>query len=137
MVLEKWTPGKKSAEKWSLGKIPGKMVRGKMIPKKMVGEDNLPWAIPCLGPDKYFSPYAYCFIFKSDLLKPNFFEKNPILYCFSWKVNFSMSKVSFWIFGFIETKRLNIDSFTNENWNKFKCHWSKVSRRKEKKNCCY
>ena len=31
-----------------------------------------------------------------------------------------MSKVNFWIFGFIETKKLNIDSFTNENWNKFK-----------------
>ena len=25
---------------------------------------------------KYFSPYAYCFIFKSDLLNPNFVEKN-------------------------------------------------------------
>ena len=53
-------------------------------------------------------------------------KKIHILYCFSWKVTFS-------IFGFIETKRLNIDSFTNENWNKFKCHRSKVSRRKEKK----
>ena len=28
-----------------------------------------------------------------------------------------MSKVNSWMFGFIETKRLNIDSFTNENWN--------------------
>ena len=27
-----------------------------------------------------------------------------------------MRKVHFRIFGFIETKRLNIDSFTNENW---------------------
>ena len=43
-----------------------------------------------------------------------------------------MSKVNFWISGFIETKRLNIDSFTNENWKKFKCHRSVVSRRKEK-----
>ena len=31
-----------------------------------------------------------------------------------------MSKVNFWIFGFIETKRFNIDSFENKNWNKFK-----------------
>ena len=30
-----------------------------------------------------------------------------------------MSKVNFWMFGFIEIKRLNIDSFTNENFNKF------------------
>ena len=44
-----------------------------------------------------------------------------------------MSKVNFWIFGFILTKRLNFDSFTNENWNKFKFHRSVVSRRKEKK----
>ena len=26
--------------------------------------------------NKYFSPYVYCFIFKSDLLNPNFVEKN-------------------------------------------------------------
>ena len=63
-------------------------------------------------------------------------KKIHILYCFSWKVTFSMSKVKFSMFGFIETKRFNIDSFTNENWNKFKCHRSKVSRRKEKKVCC-
>ena len=37
------------------------------------------------------------------------------------------------MFGFIETKRLNIDTFTNENWNNFKFHRSKVSRRKEEK----
>ena len=36
-----------------------------------------------------------------------------------------MSKVNFWMFTFIETKRLSIDSFTNENR-------SKVSRRKKK-----
>ena len=32
--------------------------------------------------NKYFSSYAYCFIFKSDLLNPNFVEKNSyfILY---------------------------------------------------------
>ena len=42
-------------------------------------------------------------------------KKNHILYFFSWKVTFSMSKVNFWMFGFIETKRLKIDSFTNEN----------------------
>ena len=46
-------------------------------------------------------------------------KKIHILYWFSWKVTFSVSKGNFWIFGFIETKRLNINSFTNENWNKF------------------
>ena len=60
-------------------------------------------------------------------------KKINILYCFFWKNTFSMRKVNFLIFGFIETKSLNIDSFTNENWNKFKCHWSVVSRKKEKK----
>ena len=88
-----------------------------------IGEGTLSWATPCFGPsrfffkleeNKYFSPYAYCFIFKSDLLNPKL-KKMHILYCFSWKVTFSTSKVNFWIFGFIETKRLNIDSFTNEN----------------------
>ena len=59
-------------------------------------------------------------------------KKIHILYSFSLKVTFSMSKVNFWIFGFIETKRLNIDLFTNENWSKFNCHRSVVSRRKEK-----
>ena len=54
-------------------------------------------------------------LFLSDLLNPNFVEKIHILYCFSWKVTFSMSKVNFWMFGFIQTKMLNIDSFTNEN----------------------
>ena len=81
--------------------------------------------------NKYFSSYAYCFIFKSDLLNSNFVEKNSYFLLF-----FLISKVNFWMFGFIETKSLNIDSFTNETWNKFKCHQSKVSRRKEKKVCC-
>ena len=44
-----------------------------------------------------------------------FWKKNHILCCFSWKVTFSMSKVNFWMFSFIKTRRLNIDSFTNEN----------------------
>ena len=99
----------------------------------------LPWAISFFfkwEENKYFSPYAYSFVFKSNLLNPNFVLKNHILYCFSWKVTFSMSKVNFRMFGFIETKRLNIDSFRNENSNKFKCHRSKVTRRKEKKDCC-
>ena len=76
-----------------------------------VGESTLPWAITALGhlvffkseENKYFSPYAYCFIFKSDLLNPNFVQRNHILYWFSWKVTFSLSKVNFWMFGFIET----------------------------------
>ena len=38
-----------------------------------------------------------------------------ILYSFSYKVNFSMSKENFWCVTFIETKSLKIDSFTNEN----------------------
>ena len=42
-------------------------------------------------------------------------EKIHILYCFFWKVTFSMSKVNFWMFSFIESKKLNIDSFTNAN----------------------
>ena len=42
-------------------------------------------------------------------------KKIHIFYCFSRKVTFSIRKVNFWMFGFIATKRLNIDSFTNEN----------------------
>ena len=34
---------------------------------------------------------------------------------FFYKLTFSMSKVNFWFFRFIETKSLNIDLFTNEN----------------------
>ena len=63
-------------------------------------------------------------------------KKNHILYFLSWKGTFSISKINFWMFGFIETKRLNIDSFTNENWIKFKFHGSKVFRREEKKVDC-
>ena len=84
---------------------------------------------PCLGPlpalghfvffkweeNKYFSLYAYCFNFKSDLLNPNFVEKIYILYCFSSKFTISMSKINFWLFGFIETKMLK---FENEKWPK-------------------
>ena len=58
---------------------------------RCVGEGTLPWATPCLGPsrsffkweeNKYFSPYAYCFIFKSDLLNSNFVEKNSYFILF-------------------------------------------------------
>ena len=42
-------------------------------------------------------------------------KKIHILCCFSWKVTFSMSKVNFCVFTFIQRKRLKIDSFTNEN----------------------
>ena len=38
-----------------------------------------------------------------------------ILYCCFYKVTLSMSKVNFLFFSFIETNRLNIDSFTIEN----------------------
>ena len=54
-------------------------------------------------------------IFKSDLLNLNFVQKNSYFILFFWKVTFSMSKVNFWMFVFIEPRRLNIDSFTNEN----------------------
>ena len=60
-------------------------------------------------------------------------KKNHILYCFAGNVTFSMSEVNFWMFSFIKTKKLKIDSFTNENWNEFKCHRSEVARTKEKK----
>ena len=45
----------------------------------------LPWAggLPKAGENKYFSPYAYCFIFKNDALNPNFFEKKIIFYIVS------------------------------------------------------
>ena len=42
-----------------------------------VGEGILPWAILFFfkwEENKYFFPYTYCFIFKSDLLNPNFLE---------------------------------------------------------------
>ena len=44
----------------------------------------LPWAIWFIfwEENKYFSSYAYCFIFKSDLLNPNFVEKKIIFYTF-------------------------------------------------------
>ena len=44
------------------------------------------------------------------LLKEKF-----VLYCFSYKGTFSISKVNFLFLSFIETKSWNIDSFTNEN----------------------
>ena len=56
-----------------------------------VGEGTLPWATPYLGPsrfffkweeNKYFLPYAYCFIFKSDVLNPNFVEKKSYFILF-------------------------------------------------------
>ena len=101
-----------------------------------VGENTLPWATPCLGPSRFFfSNEKKINIFR--LMHIALFLKNHILYCFSWKVTFSMSKVNFWMFGFIETKRLNIDSFTNENWIKFKFHRSKVFRRKEEKKLLF
>ena len=34
------------------------------------------------------------------------FKKIHILYCFSWKVNFSMGKVNFWMFDFIVNKKV-------------------------------
>ena len=64
---------------------------------------------------KYFSPYAYCFIFKSDLLNVNFVEKNSYFILFFLESYFFDEQSQFLDIRFIETKRLNIDSFTNEN----------------------
>ena len=53
---------------------------------QIVGKDTLPWAMPFFffkfEENKYFSSYAYCFIFKSDRLNPNFVEKNSYLILF-------------------------------------------------------
>ena len=52
-----------------------------------ISGSTLPWATSCLGPacfvfkceeNKYFPPYAYCFLYKSDLLNPNFVGKKYI-----------------------------------------------------------
>ena len=43
-----------------------------------------------------------------------------------------MSKVYFWFFSFIETKSLNIDLFTNENYISLSVIGFKFLRRKEK-----
>ena len=59
-----------------------------------------------------------------------------ILYCFSYEGTFTMSEVIFWFFCFIETKGLNIDSFSNENQNELSVIGVKFLRRKEKKVCC-
>ena len=99
----------------------------------------LPWAISFFfkwEENKYFSPYAYCFIFKSDLLNLNFVEKNPYFILFFLESYFFDKQSKFLDVRFYWKKRFNIDSFMNENWNKFKCHQSKVSRRKKKKVCC-
>ena len=110
-----------------------------------IGEGTLLWATPCLGPsrfffkweeNKYFLPYAYCCIFKSDLLNTNFVEKNPYFILFFLERYFFDKQSKFVDVRFYWKKRFNIDSFMNKNWNKFKCHQSKVSRRKEKKVCC-
>ena len=118
----------------------------------IIGQSALAWATPWLGPsrfffkweeNKYFSPYAYWFIFKSDLLNPNCVEKNSYVILLFLKSYFFDEQSKFLNVRFYwnkpkqtQTKRLNNDSFTNENLNKFKCHRSKVSRRKEKKVCC-
>ena len=76
-----------------------------VVPKifREVGEGTLPWPTSSLAPsrffkweeNKYFSPHAYCFIYKSDLLNPNFFEKKNYFilfflqtYCFDEQSKF-------------------------------------------------
>ena len=79
-----------------------------------IGAGTLHWFTSCLGPSCFFKMWS-----KEIFFVPNFAEKKIMLYFFSYKVIFSMSKVHFWFFSFIKTKSLNIDSFTNENKNKF------------------
>ena len=78
----------------------------------------LPWAISFFLNEKKIKNFRLMHI--ALFLKVTYeiqiwLKKIHILDCFSWKVTFSISKVNFWMFGFIEAKRLNIDSFTNEN----------------------
>ena len=78
----------------------------------------LPWAISFFLNEKKIKIFRLMHI--ALFLKVTYeiqiwLKKIHILDCFSWKVTFSISKVNFWMFGFIEAKRLNIDSFTNEN----------------------
>ena len=62
----------------------------------IIGESTLPWATPYLGPslffkwkeNKYFSLYAYCFIFESDLLNTNFVLKNRYFILFFLEIYF-------------------------------------------------
>lgn len=94
----------------------------------------MPWSISFLlkrEENKYFLPHAYCFIYKSALLNPNVAEKKNYFIPFFQKVTFSMSKVNFWSFSFIEIKRLNLDWFTNKNSDKFKDLLVKVSPKKK------
>ena len=111
-----------------------------------IGEGSLPWATSCLGLSRFFlnekkinigifALYILLHLWKWSI-EYKFSRKKIILYSFSYKVTFSMSKVHFWFFSFVETKSLNIDSFTNENKNKFNGHRSKVSPEKRKKVCC-
>ena len=79
-----------------------------------IGEGTLLWTTPCLGPSRFILNEKKINIFR--LMHIALFSKvTYILYGFSWKVTFSMIKVNFWMFGLYETKRLNIDLFTNEN----------------------
>ena len=98
----------------------------------------MPWVIGFFfkwEENEYFSPYAYCFIYKSDLLNPNFVGKKKIYTDFLINL-LSMSKVTFWFFNFIETKSINIYSFTNDNEMSLSVVGVKFLRRKEKKVCC-
>ena len=58
----------------------------------------LPWAIGFFfkwGDNKYFSLYAYCFIFKSHLLNSNFVKKNSYFILFFLKSDFSDEQSKF------------------------------------------
>ena len=85
---------------------------------------TLPWATSCHGLSRFFLNQKKINIFRlmhiALFVKVMYWiqillTKKIILYCFSYKVTFSMSKVNFWFFSFIETKSTNINSLTNEN----------------------
>ena len=79
----------------------------------------LPWAISFFfANEKKINIFRFIHIalfLKVTHLIQILLKKIHISYCFSYEVTFSMDKVNFWVFGFIETKRLNIDLFTTEN----------------------
>ena len=85
--------------------------------EKSVGEGTLLWATPCLGPSRIFLNEKKINIFRlmhiALFLKVIYqtqilLKKIHILYCFSCKVTFSITKVNFCIFDFIATKSIHL-----------------------------
>ena len=97
-------------------------VKAQFVAWDWVGEGTPPWATSCFGPFRFFlnqkKRNIFCLLHlfvKVIYWIQILLKKNKFLYCFSYNVTFSMSKINFWFFRFIETNSLNIDSFTNEN----------------------